>query len=307
MISIIVPIYNVEKYLSRCIESLINQTHRDVEIILVDDGSADGCGRICDEYAARDNRIKVIHQQNAGVSAARNAGLRAAKGDYTGFCDADDFVHPEMFEKLISAMIESGADLAICGYNYVDENGCISRQYVELPIGEANQEDCCRLFFDIPPSIRLSVWNKLFKSSLLNELFFSEGIKGAEDAEFLGKYIDKIHSAIIINEPLYLNCERMGSATRGGLGADAVEPALDIYQATRKQMRKRYPRIDPHAQRYYLDACLLNYGLQKENDSFLKKKILDRIRNEIPSLLINKEIFWKTRIVYILFALGLRE
>ena len=123
MISIIVPIYNVEKYLRRCIDSILGQTCRNFEVILVDDGSPDGCGAICDAYAAKDARVTVIHQQNAGVSAARNVGLVYARGELIGFVDPDDFIAPSMYQEMLDAINATGAELAVCGYNYVDDDG----------------------------------------------------------------------------------------------------------------------------------------------------------------------------------------
>ena len=123
MISIIVPIYNVEKYLPQCLDSLISQTYRDIEIILVDDGSPDKCPEICDAYAKKDARIKVVHQINGGVSSARNTGLKASRGEYIGFVDPDDWVAPEMYEKMMEALADHKADLAICGYQYCHADG----------------------------------------------------------------------------------------------------------------------------------------------------------------------------------------
>lgn len=117
MVSIIVPIYNVEQYISKCIESILAQTYRDFELILVDDGSTDMCGKICDEYAKQDSRVHVIHQENKGVSAARNAGISLAKGEYIMFVDSDDFITENMLEKMHDCIAESGSDIAICGIN----------------------------------------------------------------------------------------------------------------------------------------------------------------------------------------------
>ena len=110
MISVIVPIYKVEKYLRKCVNSIINQTYKDLEIILVDDGSPDNCGQICDEYAEQDSRIIVVHQKNAGLSAARNAGLEKISGEYVAFVDSDDTIEPQMYETLL-AMIKNGQEI----------------------------------------------------------------------------------------------------------------------------------------------------------------------------------------------------
>ena len=127
ILSIIVPVYNVENYLPKCIESILAQTFRDFELILVDDGSPDCCPAICDEYAAKDSRIAVIHQQNTGVSVARNAGLDRARGKYIGFVDPDDWIAPEMYEEMIAYIEKSNADLAVCGCTIVDKYGLQNR------------------------------------------------------------------------------------------------------------------------------------------------------------------------------------
>lgn len=113
-ISIIVPVYKVEPYLRKCLDSIVGQTYQNLQIILVDDGSPDNCGKICDEYAARDRRIEVIHQANGGVSAARNAGLKLADGDYIGWVDSDDWIESGMYEYLLENALKYGADIAVC-------------------------------------------------------------------------------------------------------------------------------------------------------------------------------------------------
>ena len=115
-LSIIIPVYNTEKYLHRCVDSVLQQNMSDYELILVDDGSTDGSGKICDEYKEKDSRVKVIHTQNQGVSKARNTGLELSSGEYIGFVDADDYIDADMYEKLIEASIDSNADVCCCGY-----------------------------------------------------------------------------------------------------------------------------------------------------------------------------------------------
>ena len=114
-VSVIVPVYKVENYLKKCVNSLINQTLKDIEIILVDDGSPDSCGKICDEYAKNDSRVKVIHKQNEGLSEARNVGIMAAKSPYIGFVDSDDYVAEDMYEMLYENLIKTNADVSVCG------------------------------------------------------------------------------------------------------------------------------------------------------------------------------------------------
>ena len=123
LISVVVPVFRVEKYLERCVRSILSQTWRDIEVILVDDGSDDRCPLICDGFAGSDSRVRVIHKPNGGLSSARNAGIDAAAGEYLMFIDSDDYIEPEMAEKLYDALIESGADMSLCGYRCVGDDG----------------------------------------------------------------------------------------------------------------------------------------------------------------------------------------
>ena len=137
LISVIVPIYNVEQYLDRCVKSIVEQTYTNLEIILVDDGSPDNCGAMCDSWAARDNRIKVIHKENGGLSDTRNAGLGIATGDFISFIDSDDWIESAFYEKLLTAIRESNAEVAACATNFVteDERLIRVRQAATGPIG----------------------------------------------------------------------------------------------------------------------------------------------------------------------------
>lgn len=127
IISIIVPIFNVEKYLDRCVDSILSQTFTDFELILVDDGSPDGCPAICDAYAAQDKRVVVIHKKNGGVSAARNSGLDIAQGEYIAFCDGDDYLAPTFFERMLLEAVNQEADCVVANYVAVDEEDCVLR------------------------------------------------------------------------------------------------------------------------------------------------------------------------------------
>ena len=131
MISIIVPVYNVDKYIERCIQSIINQTYKNLEIILIDDGSTDKSGAICDKYSKIDNRINVIHKKNGGLSEARNVGLDIARGDYIGFVDSDDYIHPQMYELLYKNLIGTSADISIIKHIRKEE---------ELGLGDINSK-----------------------------------------------------------------------------------------------------------------------------------------------------------------------
>ena len=169
MISVIVPVYNVEPWLRQCLDSIVGQTVRDLEILLVDDGSPDLCGEICEEYARADERIRVFHTENRGLSAARNLGLREARGEYIGFVDADDWIEPEMYAVLREAMEETGADVSICGVRYG----------VAVPAEDGKREVWSgekALTVLLDRKINSQVWNKLYRRQLFQNVVFPEGM-----------------------------------------------------------------------------------------------------------------------------------
>ncbi len=178
MISVVVPIYNVELYLRKCIDSIVNQTYKDLEIILVDDGSPDNCGLICDEYAKMDNRIKVIHKENGGLSTARNAGLDIATGSYIGFVDSDDWIEPTMYEKMYSFLVENNLDLVECGINLISSSSVTS--FITSQNIIVSGRNSLKMHLDTngrtnQSQPRTAVWSKLFKSSFWADKRFPVG------------------------------------------------------------------------------------------------------------------------------------
>lgn len=313
MISIIVPIYNVEKYLSRCIDSILRQSYRDLELILVDDGSLDGCGVICDAYAKKDSRIIVIHQKNSGVSAARNAGLACAKGKFIGFIDPDDYIAPDMYQEMIEAMETTDAELVICGYNYVDEEGKIDerRRYPLAASESLTQEELMKRFSDMPPSIRLGVCNKLFKKNLLHDLKFMEGLHSSEDVLFLTEYACMINQASIVHKPLYFNTVRKGSATHGGLSINSLADSFAVHDKMYKTVVDKFPKLRDHSLAFLLDVCTLKYneaknkanqisGIEKTKVNIRLKLMRKYIKRMALRAIFDKEIYWKTRISYLI-------
>ena len=170
MISIIVPVYKVEPYLRQCVNSILDQTYRNIEILLIDDGSPDRCGEICEEFARRDVRIRVFHTENKGLSEARNLGLREAKGEYIGFVDSDDWIKPTMYERLIRNLEETGADICVCGYER--EPRSIEKEFSSAATVYRGKESVIAL---LAGKINNAVWNKLWRSELFRDISFPEG------------------------------------------------------------------------------------------------------------------------------------
>lgn len=177
LISVIVPVYKVEKYLDRCVESIAVQSYRNLEIILVDDGSPDKCGSICDSWTAKDQRIRVIHKQNGGLSDARNAGIRSSKGEYIAFVDSDDSIAPEMIERLYEAAQSANTKMALCNVLCVNENGLPTGESDGSPIRDEclSAEQVLPRFYQAGGPFYIVAWNKLYHRSLLSENTFPVG------------------------------------------------------------------------------------------------------------------------------------
>lgn len=311
MISIIVPIYNVEVYLPKCIDSLINQSYKDIEIILIDDGSPDNSGKICDDYARKDKRIVVVHQKNAGVSAARNIGLEIAKGEFIGFCDPDDFCDEQMYEKMIHAINFYKADMVACGYEYYNEDYQLdtSRRYTLRDDEVMTRRDIFEKMSDMPPTIRHGVVTKLFHRSLIDKIRFDVNLKSTEDGNFLLDYLSYVNKAVFIHLPLYKNLVRQGSATHGGLNIQSLKDSFKVHERMYLDTIQEFPELRAHALAFLLDVCTLKYNESKRrisdnNIDNRSKELLHFMRHYIRKKAISaitcNNINWKTRVYYLL-------
>lgn len=214
LISIIVPIYNVEKYLKRCINSIRSQTYQKLEIILVDDGSPDNCGKICDDYALLDERIKVLHKKNGGLSDARNAGLNIAIGDYIGFVDSDDYINSQMYEILYKNISETESDISVCRFDWVNiETSGLSQRKNNVTIFD-KYESLGRLFTYSCLDLTLT-WNKLYKRSLFNDIRFPKG-KIREDEFTTYKLLYLSQNVVLTEKSLYYYMQTPNSIMRSG-------------------------------------------------------------------------------------------
>lgn len=196
MISVIIPVYNAESTLRRCIDSVLAQSYKDIEIIIVDDGSTDASGPVCDEYAQRDSRVRVLHQENCGVSAARNAGLELAKGEWVAFCDSDDSVNASWIEKMVEA--SSSAGLVIGGYKkYLPD---ASVEYVTMGRTRIYTEPDDFLEDCLNAHVLKFIWNKLFYKKIIDKynIRFDETFKVFEDEYFVLEFVERVHEVICI-------------------------------------------------------------------------------------------------------------
>lgn len=224
-ISVIVPIYKVEAYLRQCLDTIVGQTYKNLEIILVDDGSPDGCPVICDEYAARDNRIKVIHQKNGGLSAARNAGLDVATGEYIAFVDSDDWVNTEMYERLNDVATSTNADIVTCGIvccNGIDQKGTSANDY---HIIKWKRDKALGYLPNPTYNIRFEVWNKLFKRSVIKKTRFKVG-QIYEDVYFDRNVFFEASRIVTLNADLYYYRE----SRPGNINSSFKDNQLQIFK-----------------------------------------------------------------------------
>lgn len=212
VVSVIVPIFNAEKYLPGTLESLQKQTLQDIEILLVNDGSSDNSLSICQEFEKKDDRFKVIDQENQGVSAARNAGIFAAKGKYIGFVDADDELRPEMYEQMVNAIEHSHADLVVCGAEIHNFDGTVEYRYGSNKTTIYDHDEALSKFLR-GDSFCIGVWSKLCRSEIAKEVSFISGKKMHEDKYYIFECIMRSHSVCYMDVPLYIYMKREGSAT----------------------------------------------------------------------------------------------
>ena len=202
LISVIVTAYNIENYLPKCMDSLLKQSYHKLEIILVDDGSTDGTPEICDSYAAKSDKITVIHKENGGPSAARNSGLEVARGDYIGYVDGDDFIEPDMYKDMLQACLGSGAQIAICAYREIGEG---SRELISTGnVIELSRQEALEWYISGHEQYHIyhSVWSKLFARELLFDITFEEGRK-SEDIMYTTKALVKASKCVFLDTQYY--------------------------------------------------------------------------------------------------------
>lgn len=202
-ISIVVPIYNTEKYLERCINSILNQSYSNIELILVDDGSTDGSGEICDRLAYKDKRVKVIHTKNNGLSKARNIGIEHSTGSYIAFVDSDDYIHEDMYNDMVKIIKNNDVDIVYCNYLEGSLDKYRFNKYKDLKIDIFDSKKILELSYKKESSKYLVVWNKLIKKQIINDIKFDEDIKIGEDHIFCNKIYNKAKKIGYINNQYY--------------------------------------------------------------------------------------------------------
>jgi len=231
LVSVIVPVYNVERFIRRCVDSILSQTYKNLEIILIDDGSPDNSGTICDEYAQMDSRIRVIHQENGGVSIARNAGLRIITGEYIAFVDPDDYIDVNMYETMIKKIVDTNSDICVCQWQYELSDG---RQVVDLNkidksiYGEITSVKFAEYYYrgSYEEVTVCALWNKLYKRDIFNDLYFYGNI--SEDYRIQDAILCKSYKLVVIPDQLYFYVQNENSLTNKPFSTDVLL-TLDIF------------------------------------------------------------------------------
>lgn len=294
-VTIVIPIYKVEKYLDRCIGSIVTQTYKNIEILLIDDGSPDNCPAMCDEWAQRDERIKVIHKTNAGLGMARNTGIDNATGEYICFFDSDDFVDCTIIEKCIASAKQYDSDVVIFGYANAYENGKIekSKMKISCPVFKGNQicEKLLPGMYTYDMGFGISVWGKFFRLDSIKQngiRFKSEKEIISEDAFFALEYYPRISIASIINENLYFYFKRYDSLSRAYMhrrqekNDEFIRCSLSYIEQTglsgciRDHVIARYHMYTVATIRQLWRSSVSTVDKQHELDMILKSEVLNR-------------------------------
>lgn len=304
-ISIIIPIYNVEAYLPECVESIINQTYQDLEIILVNDGSTDRSSQICEDYATRDSRVKVIHKENEGSAAARNAGLHIATGDLIGFVDSDDIIAVDFYKKLFKAIEQDNADIAECGFtsfkNSTEINHSVRKRE---PKGEPifyGTVDALKLIMEGPLSV--VVWNKIYRREVVKDLLFPAG-KYIDDEYWTYKVLGNSLKIVKTSEILYYYRQQHNSL----MGSSYSIRRLDGLQAHEERifyMQEKFPGLQNLAIRVFSFGSMYHYqqiSLNEELDPkrVFRNEILNKVKIHCSKFIISNWN-WKDRIRIKLF------
>ena len=283
-ISVIVPVYKVEPYLHQCVDSILGQTFPDFELILVDDGSPDGCPAICDEYAQMDSRVKVIHKENDGLSSARNAGLDIAEGEYIAFVDSDDWIHPEMLDTMQNRMQQHYADVAICGVEsvYEDASKIVHHTLTDAVLSQEDMVD----------KLSTQAWyyiiacNKLYRKKIFEELRYPEGYIH-EDAAIIHRIIGLCKCVVTVEQPFYNYRQTGNSIMRRELNIQRTDNLSALADRVQYAFTKKWSRVFSITAERYVHAFFdyyFRFPRTKENEKYFRR-MDDSLKKTLPYIL----------------------
>lgn len=311
-ISIIIPIYNGEKFIEKCIKSIKNQTFKDFEIILVNDGSSDNSGQICDELAKNDNRIKVIHQENLGVSEARNRGINASKGEYICFIDCDDYIKVNYLEELYNSCVDNNVRISICAIESIDDLGKVI-SLREMKEGRYYSDIALEELFQFR-NLNWGPCGKLFHKSIFNKDVYFPSLHAYEDLIFCYKAIKRVKSIYFNSKCKYYYVHRQGI---GAMDKFVKEPTIDVIKAAYEILSfvkferpniwdKSFYGIVSQVVMYINDINKIDEKwkrLSSKKYVFETKKLLSKYRKD---LFLNKSILYKEKIMFIILSYSVK-
>lgn len=290
-VSVIVPVYKVERYLNQCVQSILDQSFEDLEVILIDDGSPDRCPAMCDEWAKRDSRVTVLHQKNGGASSARNAGLRVAQGEYIGFVDSDDWIEPGMYGSMYKLITANDADMVICEMQRQEKKNKSMAEKVEL----WDQKKCLDHFFRVNGEEDTHcIWNRLIKKEILEDFSFIEG-KMNEDVHACYCFAARCKKAVYTNVPYYHYTFNVNGVTNNQFTIRKLD-LLDMWDGVEDLVASEFPD--------YIKVCKLNMARARftlltrmyvdgyDRNSKELKRIKEMLKKEVKKELWNL-LKWK--------------
>ena len=285
-LSIIIPVYNIIKYLDRCIRSIVSQSFDDFEILLIDDGSTDGSGGFCDDWKDWDRRIRVFHKPNGGVSSARNLGLEKAEGEFITFVDGDDYILPGMYERMMTLQGEHDTDITICGFATEKKPDGLFVPYYscdETKILSQQEQVKCLLTNTF---YTCSCWDKIFRRELVNDLRFDEKITHYEDLLFCYETMKRSKSAIFISEPLYHYCSNDNtSASRKPFG-DKQMTMLNVWDYIHNNGLKCFPKLnDIINSQYYRNYIMC--AMMAKRSGYFNPRLKHFLRQNLYNILFS--------------------
>ena len=274
LISVIVPVYKVEDYLEKCIQSIINQTYNNLQIILVDDGSPDNCGKICDVYAKKDKRIEVVHKNNGGLSDARNVGINKAKGEYIAFVDSDDYIEKSMYKDMYNLMEKRKADVCICNFYNVEGNN----KSLKNPNKGIQEYDKISILKEIllDTKVQSYAWNKLYKKEVFNNIKYPVG-KKYEDIGTTFYILEKCNKIIVTGKPEYYYLNRKDSIVNN-VNEQTIIDYIELIIKRYDYIEKNLKELDKY-NKYYLAKTLIT--------AYYDIKSLKDIKSETQKLFDN--------------------
>lgn len=315
-ISIIVPIYNVEKYLEKCIKSIVSQTYKDLEVILVDDGSNDNSGKIADAWAIKDDRIKVIHKKNGGLSEARNSGMKIATGEYIGFVDSDDWINCKMYEILMENLNQYDADISVCSFKKVYENKVVEQsKVIDKKIYKFNAEEALEDLIN-EGKLKQIVCNKLYKKKLIDNVYFEYG-KIHEDEFWTYQVLSKTNNIVYTERQLYYYLQREGSIMNKSFSIKRLY-ALEARNNRLKYIKEKFPKLQLQAKKSLFFSCLYQYQSMLSSDNVENKEMYSQAiekyiyciefhKNERKKLILKEKLWIKLAYISLDFTCRLRN